>query len=237
MLTIVQRLVDQCRAQFPTLREICRQIDEELEFHAESARRHLLAQPNGASGPDNSGSMAEAPFVGMSEVRAELIGIALRSRRQAGACVLGVLCAICAGLGSYGMVVSDHLSTEQRQTAQLIRALQITEARLDVADGESRMQLAQTVHQVRLEGHVAKPRLWTLPRDRTVTVRQLLARSGEDDLPLSVRVVIVSEEPGAMVVTIEPDDWSNPDGTDYPITSSCSVYVQSVDSGGTLNQG
>lgn len=208
---------------FPDMKGVCQRIDEEIETHL--AMSSEAAIRDGVSAEDAYRD-AVLRFGDPSAVRAELIEIALRPRRRlVAAAGLAACAALALSVGLVGVVHSR--STRMGQTiAELDLALRQERARSSVVSSARFLEPAQTVHIVRIDGAVGKPRTWTISRDEPVTVRQLLARSRVLEAETTGLVFVIPFRDSDAIWSARVSDWTDPDEPDRLITESCTIMVE-----------
>lgn len=208
---------------FPDMRGVCQRIDEEIETHLTMSSEAQIGQGESA---EDARRVAIERFGDPSAVRAELIEIALRPRRRLAAATGVAACAALAlSVGLVGMVHTRSIRMGQT-IAELDLALRQERARTSVVSSARFLEPAQTVHIVRVDGAVGKPRTWTISRDEQVTVRQLLARSRVLEAEATGLVFVIPFRDSDAVWSAKVSDWTDPDEPDRLITESCTIMVE-----------
>lgn len=221
----VPALLKACRPR--SLREVCLDVDAELAFHFDASAADLRA---GGLDHDAARQRSLERFGELAEIRAEMISIGMRPWRR-----LGLVATLAAALTIAGsLTVATRFSaiarTERQGAALLGERLDSAKVMLAAAQPQSDLPMAQTVRFIRVRGAVANPSLWTIPRDRPVTVAQLIAKCGGLTLDATGRVFVV-EDRAATPLTLDMNrSGVDPDG-DLPLPRSCTLVVESADVG------
>jgi len=194
--------------------EELRGLDAEIEHHLESIENEYIAT---GVDPARARSLALERFGDPTEARygvvREMMGERSRRPRRGRGIIVG-LSAACLSIAGWTVI---------RQSASADR---ISSLDTELADARSQLAavragrlpaLAQNVSFITVEGDVARPSLWTIPRGGHVTLREILGRCGglgsgdvgaggtitvtelRDEEPAEVRVFRLSElnMPGA----------------------------------------
>lgn len=177
-----------------TLRQVCRDVDDEIGFHLDEKVRGMLRE---GVDPARAYDDALREFGDVSDVRAQLISIGMRPWRI-GVSVCSLL-LVGALVGSVVAAYVSHDRLEQQIVAGARLAEQLEISRLSTPAAESRIELApaQAVRFVAVEGAVRYPRLWTIERSLDLSLTQLLAKSGGLTSEASGRVFILPRREGA----------------------------------------
>lgn len=199
-------------------------LQEEFEFHiAERARR---LQDQGLSEPEALHQARQA-FGDTDRYRAETM-VVLTSRlltRRTWLVASG--CSAAACLVSIGLTLTIALRQQSRVVGELQANISQLNADLAPFRGIGELPLAQQVRFVTLRGNIVQPRVWTLPADSSVTLRDLVNKSGGLTAQATGDVVLTISNNGTeSKQAFSRAKWINPSVPDIHLDGFCVVEVQ-----------
>ena len=209
-----------------TIHQVSIEIDQELRFHMDSTIERLIREHKD---PTEVVRIANEQFGDIAQIRAELMSIAMRPWRRLLAWTTGLLALSIALAAAGGFAWSSQLKAQAHTASSLRDELGRTRVALLSTDIRDQLEPAQSVRFIRIHGAILRPSVWTFTRATSITLGQLIAKSG-GETDAAAGWVYITDDTSEQKTTIcyELGSILHGEGSGLSLPKSCTIYIEPV---------